>query len=47
MMRHTVDPETPRSQAAHHLLAGVYACFGEGFDTADLQEAQTLLVALA
>jgi len=32
---------------AHTLLAEVYGWFTEGFDTADLQEARTLLDALA
>jgi len=32
---------------AHALLAPVYSWFTEGFDTADLQEAQALLAALA
>jgi predicted ATPase len=32
---------------AHQLLAAVYGWFTEGFDTADLQEAQALLEALA
>ena len=32
---------------AHALLAPVYNWFTEGFDTADLQEAKTLLAALA
>jgi predicted ATPase len=32
---------------AHALLAPVYGWFTEGFDTADLQEAKTLLEALA
>jgi predicted ATPase len=31
---------------AHDLLAPIYAWFIEGFDTADLQEAKTLLAAL-
>jgi predicted ATPase len=31
---------------ARELLAPVYDWFTEGFDTADLQEAQTLLAAL-
>ena len=31
---------------AHALLALVYGWFTEGFDTADLQEAKTLLVEL-
>jgi predicted ATPase len=34
-------------QEAHALLAEVYAWFTEGFDTADLQEAKTLLEELA
>jgi len=33
--------------AAYELLAPVYGWFTEGFDTADLQEAKTLLDALA
>jgi len=32
--------------AAHALLAPVYGWFTEGFDTADLQDAKALLVAL-
>jgi class 3 adenylate cyclase/predicted ATPase len=36
-----------KRQEAHDLLAGVYAWFTEGFDTADLQEAQALLDELA
>jgi predicted ATPase len=32
---------------AHQLLAEVYGWFTEGFDTADLQEAKTLLAALS
>ena len=32
---------------AHALLAPIYGWFTEGFDTADLQEAQALLEALA
>ena len=32
---------------AHDLLASVYNWFTEGFDTADLQDAQTLLNELA
>jgi predicted ATPase len=32
---------------AHALLADIYNWFTEGFDTADLQEAKTLLVELA
>ena len=32
---------------AHQLLAEVYGWFTEGFDTADLQEAKALLVALS
>jgi predicted ATPase len=34
-------------EAAHDLLAPLYAWFTEGLDTPDLQEAQTLLAALA
>jgi predicted ATPase len=33
--------------AAYELLAPIYGWFTEGFDTADLQEAKTLLDALA
>jgi predicted ATPase len=33
--------------AAHELLAPVYGWFTEGFDTADLQEAEALLAELA
>ena len=33
--------------AAHELLAPIYGWFTEGFDTADLQEARTLLAELA
>jgi predicted ATPase len=36
-----------KRQEAHDLLAPVYQWFTEGFDTADLQEAKTLLEALA
>ena len=36
-----------KRQEAHALLAPVYHWFTEGFDTADLQEAKTLLEALA
>ena len=32
---------------AYELLAPVFACFTEGFDTMDLQEAKTLLAELA
>jgi predicted ATPase len=32
---------------AHQLLAEIYGCFTEGFDTADLQEAKVLLAELA
>jgi predicted ATPase len=35
-----------KRQQAHALLAEVYNGFTEGFDTADLQEARTLLAAL-
>ena len=35
-----------KRQEAHDLLAPIYGWFTEGFDTADLQEAQTLLSAL-
>jgi adenylate cyclase len=33
--------------AARQVLADIYAWFTEGFDTADLQEAKTLLAALS
>jgi predicted ATPase len=33
--------------AAHKLLAPIYSWFTEGFDTADFQEARTLLEALS
>jgi predicted ATPase len=33
--------------AAHQMLAEIYGWFTEGFDTADLQEAKTLLEELA
>ena len=36
-----------KRQEAYDLLAPVYGWFTEGFDTADLQEAKTLLDALA
>jgi predicted ATPase len=36
-----------KRHAAHELLAETYAWFTEGFDTADLQDARTLLEALA
>jgi predicted ATPase len=36
-----------KRQEARDLLAGVYAWFTEGFDTADLQEAKVLLEELA
>jgi predicted ATPase len=36
-----------KRQEAHDLLAPIYGWFTEGFDTADLQEAQALLDALA
>jgi predicted ATPase len=32
-----------KRDAAHALLAPIYGCFTEGFDTADLQEAKALL----
>jgi predicted ATPase len=34
-------------QEAHDLLAPIYGWFTEGFDTADLQEAKTLLAELS
>src|SRR4029450_13338521 len=36
-----------KREEAHDVLAGVYAWFTEGFDTADLQEAKALLKELA
>jgi predicted ATPase len=36
-----------KRQEAHDLLAPVYGWFTEGFDTADSQEAKTLLHELA
>ena len=36
-----------KRQEAQALLAGVYHWFTEGFDTADLQEAKTLLHAVS
>jgi predicted ATPase len=36
-----------KRQEAYDLLASLYSWFTEGFDTADLQEAQALLDALA
>jgi predicted ATPase len=36
-----------KRQEAHDLLAPIYAWFTEGFDTADLQEAQALLAELS
>lgn len=36
-----------KRQEAHEVLAGVYAWFTEGFDTADLHEAKALLDELA
>ena len=39
--------EQGKQQEAHDLVAQVYAWFTEGFDTADLQEAKTLLEELA
>ena len=36
-----------KSAAARELRAEVYGWFTEGFDTADLQEARTLLAALS
>ena len=35
-----------KRQEAHDLLTEVYSWFTEGFDTADLQEAKTLLEGL-
>jgi predicted ATPase len=32
-----------RLAEARHLLAPIYCCFTEGFDTPDLKEAKTLL----
>ncbi|HWX30060.1 MAG TPA: hypothetical protein VNZ53_21815 [Steroidobacteraceae bacterium] len=39
--------EQVRRAAARDLLAPVYGWFTEGFDTADLKEAKTLLTELA
>ena len=36
-----------KQAAARDLLAPIYGWFTEGFDTADLQEAKTVLEALA
>jgi predicted ATPase len=36
-----------KTAEAHHMLSEVYNWFTEGFDTKDLQEAQTLLEELA
>jgi adenylate cyclase len=36
-----------KSHAARHMLSAIYSWFTEGFETASLQEAQTLLNALA
>jgi predicted ATPase len=36
-----------KRDAAHHLLAEVYAWFAEGFDTPDLQETQALVAELS
>jgi predicted ATPase len=36
-----------KRKEAHDLLAPIYGWFTEGFDTADLQEAEALLEALA
>jgi predicted ATPase len=36
-----------RREDAHQLLAQIYGWFTEGFDTADLQEAKTLLEELS
>jgi hypothetical protein len=36
-----------KRQAAYQLLAEIYGGFTEGFDTADLREAQALLAAMA
>jgi predicted ATPase len=40
------DPQQD-NEAAHHLLAEVYGWFTEGLDTADLQEARSLLMEIA
>ena len=39
-------PSQGKSEEAHDLLAPVYDCFTEGFDTADLKDAKALLNAL-
>ena len=36
-----------KRQEAHDLLAPIYGWFTEGFDTADLQEAQALVEGLS
>jgi hypothetical protein len=36
-----------KRQPAHDLLAPVYGCLTEGFDTLDLKEAKALLAELA
>ena len=36
-----------KSAEARELLAPIYGCFTEGFDTADLQDARAVLDALA
>jgi hypothetical protein len=42
-----LDCRDGQHTVARALLAPVYGWFTEGFDTADLQEARALLVALA
>jgi len=43
MSLYRVWREQGRAEDARSVLAGVYGCFSEGFDTADLQEAAALL----
>jgi predicted ATPase len=38
--------DSRRGQEAHALLAAVYGRFSEGFDTADLRDAKSLLESL-
>ena len=36
-----------KRRLAHEMLGKIYRCFSEGFDTADLRDARTLLAELA
>jgi predicted ATPase len=48
--RHQHGPPLARSRQAHRrrdLLAPIYRCFTEGFETRDLKEAAALLAELA